>query len=422
MRLLSLAVLLAMTTVMSAKNITLTVKNPTSTQRQEVVEISAEEVRKQMGIAEGTAIIVKNALGQQVEYQITHDDKLLLFASVRPNGTASFTISEGTPAKMKQWVYMKHHPERVDDIAWENDLTAWRLYGPALEANKETAYGNDVWVKNTPDLVVDERYSTEISNHPAIVKLKEQGKNEEALAMEMATTYHFDHGYGLDCYKVGPSLGCGTPALILNDEMIYPYCYREYDIIDKGPLRATVCLSYEKKKIGNCMMTEHRLLSIDRGSNFCQQTVWYDIEPLAQPIRKIKRDKRFPSVPTKADKLEFSAGVVVHAEDTASIHITKDAVLYADPTDNPAAQNFQIYTAVVFPEGVTKTEFLRNGDLSKGIAGHLVGRKENYTGEAITYYFGSAWSKNDVHNFNEWKLRTAEKVAQVNNPLQVTVK
>ena len=53
------------------------------------------------------------------------------------------------------------------------------------------------------------------------------------------TSFHLDHGRGLDCYGVGPSLGCGAPALMDGDKLIFPYCYKTYKILDNGPLRST---------------------------------------------------------------------------------------------------------------------------------------------------------------------------------------
>ena len=174
---------------LTARDLTITVTNNEDVQRQEVVEIDAAKVSASLELSDSDKLTVKNALGQQVAYQLTHDGKLLIDVAVRPKGSATFTVSKGTPAPMKHFVKGKQYPERVDDIAWENDRTAYRIYGPALQASGERAFGVDVWLKNTPDLEVDKRYATELSNHPAIQKLREEGKDDEALAMEQATTY-----------------------------------------------------------------------------------------------------------------------------------------------------------------------------------------------------------------------------------------
>ena len=395
-------VAVVMPTVAMAKDVAIVVTNSERVQRQELVEVSVDDVYAQLGVAKGQSLVVKNALGQEVPYQITYDGKLLVDAAVRPCGQAVYTVSVGKPQEMKVFVTGRMYPERVDDIAWENDRTAYRLYGPALQRSGEKAYGIDVWVKNTPDLEVDKRYKVELSNHAKIQQLIKQGKTDEAKQLEIATTYHFDHGYGLDCYKVGPTLGCGTPALMENGRLVMPYSYKEYKILDNGPLRFTVELVYIPTTAnGDKNIVEHRILSLDKGSNFNKMTVWY--EGLSKPI-------------------DIAAGVVVHEEDTQTIKCGRDFVAYADPTDNPAAQNFQIFVAALFPNGVSETKPLLYDQPRNGAAGHAVGILKNYkNAQRYTYYFGSAWSKNDVRNFEEWVLRINTFLDALHSPLEARV-
>lgn len=381
---------------------TVTVTNSEKVQRQEIVEVELQSICNVLKCKATDKFIVKNALNQEVSYQITYDNKMLIDASVRPCGTAEFTVALGKPAKMQCFVHGAHHPERVDDIAWENDRTAYRLYGPALQASGEKAYGNDVWTKGTPDLEVDKRYKTEHAAAKKIKKLKEKGKTEEAFELEVATTYHFDHGYGLDCYKVGPSLGCGTPALLVDGQIVFPYCYDKYKILDNGPLRFTVDLTYKPTTVGkDKKVVEHRLLSLDKGSNFNKMVVWYE---------------------GMSNAYDVCSGIVVHAEDTESAIAGRGFIQYADPTDNPTKQNFQIYTAVVYPDNNVKTKYVNSAIVENGIAGHLIGYKKMNPNDKFTYYFGSAWSKYDVRNQNEWQCRINTFMDAINMPLQVSVK
>ena len=388
---------------MSAKDVNIVVTNNEPVQRQELVEVSLDEVYAQMEVAKGQQIIVRNALGQEVDYQVTYDGKLLIDASVRPCGKATFTVSTGKPHQMKVYVTGKMYPERVDDIAWENDRTAYRLYGPALQRSGEKAYGIDVWVKNTPDLEVDKRYQVELGNHAKIQQLLKDGKKDEAKQVEIETTYHFDHGYGLDCYKVGPTLGCGAPAIMENGLLVMPYSYKDYKILDNGPLRFTVELTYNPTTAnGDKNIIEHRLLSLDKGSNFNRMTVWY--ENMSKPT-------------------DIAAGVVIHEEDQQTVRCGRDFVAYADPTDNPSAQNFQIYVAALFPNGISETRTLLYDQPRNGAAGHAVGILKGYaSGEKFTYYFGSAWSKNDVRTFEEWVVRINSFLDALHSPLDAVVK
>ena len=379
-----------------------TVTNSGKEFRQEVVELDAQAVYQRLGISGGRQFMVFNAVGQQVAYQITHDGKVLLDVAVRPSGSATFTIKKGTPKTFVNTCYGRMYPERVDDIAWENDRAAYRCYGPALQRTGEQSFGNDVWVKNTPELVVEQRYYIEDVNKAKVAELM---KTDKAAAdeLKMRTTYHFDQGNGLDCYKVGPTLGCGTPALMDGDNIVFPYCYKGYEILDNGPLRFTVKLVYNPSKYKtDANVVENRILSLDKNSNFNKMTVWYD--GLTVPAA-------------------LGLGVVLHSEDVDNVVIGSDYVEYADPTDNPKGQNFQIYVAALFPNGVSTTKKLMYDNPVNGNAGHALGIVDGYkSGQKYTYYFGSAWSKYDCRSQKEWQCRVESFMANLKTPLKVEIK
>ena len=358
-------------TLVAPRQMTVEVKNPSGIQRQEVVELSAADIFKRLGISGGCQFVVKNAIGNEIPSQLTHDGKILVDVAVAPSSAATITIVTGQPQSYVNTCYGRMYPERVDDIAWENDRGAYRCYGPALQRSGEDAYGNDVWVKNTPDLVVENRYHDELVN-----KL----------------SYHVDRGYGLDCYKVGPTLGCGTPAIVNGDDIRFPYCWTSYELLDNGPLRFTVRLDYG-------VNGEHRILSLDKGSNFNKMTVWYD--GITAPV-------------------DVASGVVIHTEDTESVVLGKDFVQYADPTDNPKNQNFQIYVAAIFPDGVDATRKVMYKNPVRGNAGHALGVKKGLQpNEKFTYYFGSSWSKYDCRNQKEWQMRIDTFKSALACPLEI---
>lgn len=379
----------------------LTVSNPGDTQRHELVEVPAAAVRARLGLRPGEPFLVKNAFGQQVPSQLTHDSLLLVEASVRPGATARFILEPGTPQPASPAVYGRQYPERLDDIAWENDRTAYRVYGPALQRTGERSFGIDVWAKRTPDLIVERLYASELSHLARIDSLRAAGRAEEARQLRLRTTYHLNQGEGLDCYAVGPTLGGGAPALMEGDSLIMPYCYTGYAILDNGPLRFTLRLDYGSKTVGTDRgVTEHRLVRCDKGSDFCRMTVWYD--GLTEPR-------------------QVAAGIVVHTADTASLALGPDHVLYADPTDQPAGHSFQLYTGLLFPEGGVATQRLMYARPEGAIAGHAIGRATYRPGERFTYYFGSAWSMGAVQTFAEWQLRAAEALGNLRQPLRVSL-
>ena len=235
--------------------------------------------------------------------------------------------------------------------------------------------------------MLDERYRIHLKGVGQRDSLKRAGFPKEGEAVYLATSFHYDHGQGLDCYGVGASLGCGAPALLRDGLLVYPYCYKDYRILDNGPLRFTVELTYNTTANG---ITEHRIISLDRGSHFNRMTVWYD--GISQPT-------------------DFASGVVLHGDD--HIVLGKNYVQYADPTDNPAVHQSQIYVAALFPEGISETTLLR------GEQNHAVGIVRNYTGQPYTYYFGSAWSLYDVPTQTHWQLCIDDFMNNLSNPLKV---
>ncbi len=398
---MSLLFLIPMTT-WAGKTVKITVTNDENEQRQELVEIDLKTVTDKLALGEDDAFVVRNAFGQQVDYQITHDGKLLIDVAVRPCGKALFTVSKGVPEPMKTWVKGKMYPTRKDDIAWENDRGAYRVYGPALQRTGEKSFGTDVWTKNTPEIVVEDRYTADYDGNILKSIYHKKGQGDKWREEDLHTSFHLDHGNGLDCYSVGATLGCGTPALMDGNTIIYPYCYKDYEILDNGPLRFTVALTYHPAKVKKDEnVVEHRIMSLDKGSNFNKITVWY--EGLSKPC-------------------DFASGVVIHSDDKESVVLGDNYVHYADPTDNPTKHNFQIYVAALFPNGDVKTKMLKYDTPNKGIEGHALGIvKKLENNQKYTYYAGSAWSKSDVRSQKEWQVRIESFLNAIALPLEINI-
>ena len=414
-----------------AQQATIVVNNPTSNPRTELISLSMNEVKAKLGNAapkKGKAYIVKNKSGQQIGSQITHDGYLLIDASVRPNGSATYYVTIGKPYQQKVWATGALYKIRKDDIAWENDRCAYRVYGPALQRTGERSFGTDVWVKNTPDTVVYERYVKDMNGNikgdkvdakvRALQKQEKAEKNTakaaalakqikalqaESRETDILSSFHLDHGNGLDPYRVGATLGLGAPSLMVGKNQVLPYCYKDYKILDNGPLRFTVELTYNPSPVGDMKnVVEHRIISLDKGSNFNKMTVWYD--GLTTPT-------------------DFATGFPIHEEDTETKTFAKDYVSYADPTDNVEVNNSQVYVGVLFPEGIDHTYYQLFDKKHDGATGHALGLKRGLKNqEKYSYYFGAAWSKYDVRSYAEWQIRIKDYLDALKNPLQVEVK
>ena len=410
-----------------AQQATVVVNNPTDAQRQELVEVNISDVKAKLaGIApkKGEAYIVKNKRGQQIGSQITHDGKLLIDASIRPHGSATYYISIGKPYPQKVWTTGALYKMRKDDIAWENDRCAYRVYGPALQRTGERSFGTDIWAKNTPDTVVYERYVMDKQGNVDGDKVDEKVKSEErrmknlsgaaleaqkakikalkaeSYEIDVTTSFHLDHGNGLDPYRVGATLGLGAPSLMIGNQQFLPYCYKTYKILDNGPLRFTIELTYNPSTIGDMQnVVEHRIISLDKGSNFNKMTVWYD--GLTHPT-------------------DFATGFPIHEEDTETKTFAKDYVSYADPTDNIEVNNSQVFVGVLFPNGIDNTYYQLFDKKHDGATGHALGLKRGLkNAEKYSYYFGAAWSKYDVRSYTEWQIRIKEFLEALKTPLQV---
>jgi hypothetical protein len=143
--------------------------------------------------------------------------------------------------------YARLVPERKDDLAWENDKVAFRVYGPALRAGAEDS-GIDVWCKRVA--------------HPILDKWYEQDRLQKI-------SYHKDNGEGYDGYHVGNTRGCGGLGIWMDGKLITSDTYTEAVIIWTGPEVAEFKTVYEYPvKIGGKTVYEHRTTRLRLGERF----------------------------------------------------------------------------------------------------------------------------------------------------------
>ena len=403
---LPLLALLAACGPKQSTDFTVTVTNDLSFDRAEMVEVPISEVAKKVQLIDEEQYIVLDAEGNQVAYQITYDDNLLFPVNVKAGDKAVYTVAVGEPIEAEPLVYGRHYPERVDDIAWENDRTAYRAYGPALQAKGERAFGYDAWVKRVPGLVVEQRYANELNpdTQAEIARLRKERKHDEANELYHSVSYHVDHGNGLDCYKVGPTLGCGTAALMQGDAILYPYCWKEYEILENGPLRFTVKLTYNPLVVGKDTVIETRTISLAQGSQLNKTVVSYAGLTKAAPV---------------------ATGLVIHPENPTAYVLEGDKgyIAYADLTDNVNNGNGVIYVGAVMPAKVQEAKaqmFADKEAKERGASGHVLAIS-NYKPETeYTYYWGSGWSKYGFDSMEAWTTYLDRYAQSVRNPLVVS--
>ena len=371
--------------------VTVEVVNPSNEYREEIIELPLDSVCQWLATTPDSIRVFDRA-GLDIPSQPTRDGKLLIGAYVRKGGTNTFTLRKGATHLFEPLCIGALHPERKDDFAWENDRGAYRVYGPALERTGERSFGIDVWTKNTPDPVVDARYYIEdVVMMPKVDSLRRIDRHRGD-SLYRINSYHHDHGKGFDPYKVGATLGCGAPALLIGDSIAMPYCFESYEIITSGPLRFEVILHQSPRVIGGETIREHRLIRLDKGSNFNRMEVWY--EGLSKPV-------------------SLCSGVVIQKEDPEPVILGRNYVAYTDPTDQPNVHHAPLFVAALFPNGTVET---------KQHQGHALGIIPGYQGQHYVYYFGSAWAKYDIRTAEEWQARIEWFLRSLENPLQVTMK
>lgn len=350
------------------QNVQIEVSNPWQTDREaQTVEIAWPELR---GVTPET-VVVTDAEGRQVPSQVIyagHEEpqSLIFQTSAEAGQTLRFTVAAGTREEYPSKAYGRQVPERYDDYAWENDKVAYRLYGPALETSPEKLVtpGIDVWVKSTDRLVIDERYA--------------RGQ------------YHHDYGDGMDCYKVGVTLGSGASLPFADGKLwMMGHNYAAQRTLDNGPIRTTVELTYAPFDADGKQVSLVKTISLDVGSRFSRMENRY----------------------TGAAELPIAAGVVRHdvkefAQGDGWFALREAASDSADPVSDG-----DIYLAIVLP----------GAEILPDTLGHALAVQTAADGEPLVYYAGSGWSKGGVENMDEWTATTAEAAEALEQPLEVRI-
>ncbi len=402
--LLAAFAVVALVACSSSKSMKVIVTNPLDTDRVgELVEVYQDDVHTKLRIYNDKTFVVLDSEGKQVPYQITNDGTVLFPASVKAGSEAEYTIQEGEPIKPEQVAYGNVYPKRVDDIAFENDRIGWRIYGPAAQRRGDRLFGYDIWDKKVSYPILDSLYEQDRILNAKKAEYRQQGKRMSA-EEERSMSYHVDHGIGCDYYNVGATLGAGVAAFYspATGALNYPWCYKDYMILDNGPLRFTVRLTYDLE-VNGVRVQETRLISLDKGSQMARCEVWYSNIFTPMPL---------------------AAGVVMHTGSDVVTHSAADGyAAYADPTDPVNGTN---YLGLAFPDGVqeTKVQPLPEEERAKaqGVTGHLLGITTYSPDQHYVYYFGAGWSKYGFDSFDEWAQYVKGFAARVRQPLQVKFK
>lgn len=219
--------------------------------RDEVVSLEWNALIQRHPSATPTRIRVLDAGIRELPSQVIDNDgdgkpdELLFLADFWPKERKTFAVESGSPAmKMQPRVFIRHDDPR-DDVAWESDRIAFRIYGEGLKKTPSAMSSNgiDVWEKSVHSLIVEKWYT----------------KGHDA--------YHIDTGEGADFFDVGETLGVGGTAIWKNDTIYRGDNFKAWKIIANGPIRAIFELKYDPWTGGGITMSETKRITIDAGQN-----------------------------------------------------------------------------------------------------------------------------------------------------------
>ncbi len=379
--------------------LTFEVHNPTKELISQVIEITTMETLKKANCAVAREFIVLDGDNNEIPYQITHDGRVLVFCTVRPESSISLSMIQGQPQDYELTCNGRIYPNRWDDLVWENDRCAWRFYGPGAHKNmKNNAYGFDTFVKNTPHPIQDQLYHNELTSYGVNEQIKKSGSPLNWNEVHRGYTYHRNHGAGMDAYTVGATLGAGAAALKAADgSLVYPLYYEKAEILDNGPLRFTVRMTMPKRALNGDSIQETRLITQDCGSHFARVEITYEGLTKATPV---------------------CAGIVVHesAPKAYTLNQKEGFITYAEALDHPEVMNGEHYIGVFIAprQGAIKTQYLPLPEKRAGGIGHALIQTTYTPGQPFIYYTGSAWSLYDTPTLAIWQetLRHESRILQ----------
>ena len=347
------------------------VTNPTLSFRDgETVSLNFEDAKKAVaGLTKDNVAVLEFKTNRLLVTQVVQgkDKTELLFQADFAPGEKKYFWVMKWPAGLagpepKAAAYCRFIPERMDDFAWENDKVAFRMYGPALEVETITC-GIDAWSKCVSTPFIDKAYKS--------------------------GDYHKDHGEGGDFYKVGNTLGCGGAAPLVDGKVCLPdRNFKEWKILENGPIRSVFELTYAAWKAGRYTLSETKRISIDLGSNLNKVECFYSSD--------------------NARAVPVAAGIVLQK----STEKFKDAKNNTIAYWLPASKYGMMGCGVIYGADV-EAEVVEADD-------HLLMVADHSISEPFVYYSGSCWDKNrEFSSFKKWQQYLGNFKERIDNPVTI---
>lgn len=242
-----------------------------------------------------------------------------------------------TPAAVAQFA-----PYRYDDLLWENDKTAHRIYGRALEAAEPpSGSGIDSWGKNVAWPFADRQLSS--------------------------GDQHGYHGEGLDFYNVGTGRGAGGLGIWQDNKLWTSRNYLRARILKSGGKEADFSVDYAPWPVDvDRKVWETRRFTLPLGTHFTRMVSTLQSDSPAPLVVGIGIGKRTTGA----------------RDGEATIDRAKGLISWWGPEDG--AHGHMAIAVRVDPGMIA--------DVKQDADNYLVLLKV-LPGKPFVYYSGSAWSK-----------------------------
>ncbi len=350
------------------------VKNNSDLNRtNETIEVPWSGLKKVKGLAPENVVVTDNN-GLQVPSQVIFDRdslpcSLIFQVSADAGQKLKFRVGTGVREEYPVKAYGRYVPERLDDYAWESNKIAYRVYGKALETAGRLSLitpGIDVWVKCADNLVIDKWYK---KKH-----------------------YHTNQGEGMDCYRVGKTLGGGSCAPYEDGKLWFmDHNYAEYKTLANGPVRTSFELKYTAFDMNGKMVTLKKIISLDANKWFNRTDVILEGD---------------------FEKIPLAAGFVRHnVKETAT---GEDWFAFREEVSdskNPARDG-DIFTAV----------YMKDSEVMADTLSHSLTVGNAYNGETITYYSGAGWTQGGIEDMDRWIEEIKRTIDAAEKPLKIKIR
>jgi hypothetical protein len=248
-------------------------------------------------------------------------------------------------------------PYRFDDLLWENDRIAHRIYGHALEAEQPpSSSGIDSWGKNV--------------RWPFMERQLHTGDQ------------HRYHGEGFDFYDVGTTRGSGGLGIWFDNKLWVSRNYRRYRILRNGPDVAEFEVDYAPWPVDVARtVRETRRFALPTGTNFTRMV---------------------STISSSAPgDLIVGIGIAKHPTSTADGHIVTDRASGRMTWWGPEDPVKGAMGVAIMVDPAAIVAFREDFD------NYLVLVRVK-PGQPFVYYEGAAWSKGlDFHTKGQWQAYVA---------------